>query len=144
MGEQLRQDAEAPKRQEPSAEVDELARRVIGCAIEVHKELGPGFPESVYEEAMCVALIDAGIGFERQPAINVFFRERLVGQGKIDLWIERKLVVELKAVEEIHPKHKAQAKAYLVATGCELALLMNFHEATLRDGITRVVWTQQR
>ena len=143
MSEPQRQDAKEPRRQEPSVEVDDLARWVIGCAIEVHKELGPGFPESVYEEAMCVALSDAGIGFERQPAINVFFRERLVGQGKLDLWIERQLVVELKAVEEIHPKHKAQAKAYLIATGCELALVINFHEATLREGITRVVWTRK-
>ena len=136
-----RQDAETPRRQEPGEELDALAHRVIGCAIDVHKALGPGFPESVYEEAMSIALTDAGISFERQPAINVFFRERLVGQGKLDLWVEKKLVVELKAVDEIHPKHKAQAKAYLVATGCELALLINFHEATLRDGITRVVWT---
>jgi len=121
--------------------VDDLAHRVIGCAIEVHRELGPGFPESVYEESLCIALADAAIAFEKQPKINVFFRERLVGQGQLDLWIDRQLIVELKAVEQIHPKHKAQVTAYLAATGCELGRLINFHEAILKDGITRIVRT---
>jgi len=113
---------------------------VIGCAIEVHRELGPGFPESVYEEALAVALADACIRFERQPKVNVYFRERMVGQGQLDLWVDRQLVVELKAVEQIHPKHKAQVKAYLAATGNQLGLLVNFHEAVLKEGITRIVW----
>ncbi|MEM1209608.1 MAG: GxxExxY protein [Planctomycetota bacterium] len=136
-----RQDAKTPSRQEPSDAVDELTRRVIGCAIEVHRELGPGFPESVYEESLSIALTDAGIRFERQPRVNVYFRERLVGQGQLDLWIERQLVVELKAVEQVASKHKAQVKAYLAATGNHLGLLINFHEAVLKDGITRIVNT---
>jgi GxxExxY protein len=130
-----------PRRQEPSQAVDELAHRVIGCAIEVHRDLGPGFPESVYEEALAIALADVGIRFERQPKVNVYFRERLVGQGQLDLWVDRQLVIELKAVEQVHPKHKAQVKAYLAATGSPLGLLINFHEAVLKEGITRIVWT---
>ncbi len=123
--------------------MDELARRVIGAAIAVHRALGPGFPESVYEEALCIELVEQGIPFERQPKVNVFYRERMVGQGQLDIWVDRQLVVELKAVEQIIPKHKAQAKAYLVATGCVLALLINFHEAVLKDGISRIIWSPE-
>ena len=136
-----RQDAKTPRRQEPTAEVDALAHRVIGAAIAVHRELHAGLPESVYEEALCLELTELGIPFERQPKVNIFYRERLVGQGQLDLWIDRRLVIELKAVEQVIPKHKAQARAYLVATGCQLALLINFHEAVLKDGITRIVHT---
>ncbi|MEM6260854.1 MAG: GxxExxY protein, partial [Planctomycetota bacterium] len=126
-----RQDAKSPSRHEPSEAVDEFARRVIGCAIDVHRELGPGFPESVYEESLSIALTDSGIRFERQPRVNVYFRERLVGQDQLDLWIERQLVVELKTVEQVAPKHKAQVKAYLAATGNHLGLLINKSAASL-------------
>jgi len=136
-----RQDAKRPRRHEPSQSVDDLARRVIGAAIEVHRELHAGLPESVYEEALCLELTEQGIPFERQPVIDVYYRGQHVGKGKMDLWIGRQLIVELKAVEELHKKHRAQCKAYLAATGCELALLINFHEAVLRDGISRVVMT---
>ncbi|MEM6393948.1 MAG: GxxExxY protein [Planctomycetota bacterium] len=134
-----RQDAKTLRRQEPDAEVDALAHAVIGAAISVHKSLHAGLPESVYEEALCIELTERGIPFERQAKVNVFYKERLVGQGQLDIWIDRKLVVELKAVEQVIPKHKSQAKAYLVATGCQLALLINFHEAVLKDGVTRIV-----
>jgi len=138
----LRQDAKTPRRQEePQAQLDELARSVIGAAIQVHRALGPGFPESVYEEALCVELTEERIRFERQPKINVFYRERLVGQGQMDLLVDQQLVVELKAVDQLHPKHAAQTKAYLVASGCRLGLLINFHEAVLKDGLQRIVHT---
>ena len=139
---ELRQDAKTPRRQEePDAELDTLARRVIGAAIEVHRALGPGFPESVYEEALCVELAAQKIYFERQAKVNVFYRERLVGQGQMDLWVDQQLVIELKAVEQLHPKHHAQTKAYLTATGCRLGLLINFHEAVLKDGLPRIIHT---
>ena len=137
-----RQDAKAPGRQEPSQAVDELARQVIGAAIEVHRHLGPGFPESVYEEALCVELSQRGIPFVRQPLIDVEYKGMPVGQGRLDIWVDRQLVVELKAVECILPKHKAQGKAYLCATGNELALVINFNEAVLKDGVHRVVLTR--
>ena len=138
-----RQDAKAPRRQvEPDQALDDLARLVIGAAIEVHKTLGPGFPESIYEEALCFELNAQGIAFERQCAIPVTYRGHHCGEGRLDFWVDRRLVIELKAVEQLHPKHKAQCKAYLQATKCQLALLINFNEAVLKDGIQRIVLTQ--
>ncbi len=138
-----RQDAKTPRRQEPGPELDALAREVIGAAIEVHRALGPGFPESVYEQALAIELAEREIPFERQAAVGVSYKGQPVGEGRIDLWIDHQLVVELKAVETLLPKHKAQGKAYLLATGNQLALVINFHEAVLRDGIHRVVLTPQ-
>lgn len=137
-----RGDAETQRRREPSDELNALAERVIGAAIEVHRQLGPGFPESVYENALCMELEARGIPLERQVLIDVFFKNRCVGQGKLDVWIARQLVLELKTVDTVLPKHKAQAKAYLAATKNDLAYVPNFSEATMKDGIHRVVWTQ--
>lgn len=142
MAEDLHQDAKTPRRQEePDESLDQLARDVIGAAIAVHRALGPGFPKSVYEKALGVELTELRIRFQRQPKVNVFYREQLVGQGQLDLWIDQRLVVELKAVEQLHPKHHAQLKAYLAATGCHLGLLINFHETILKDGLHRIVHT---
>ena len=137
-----RQDAKAPRRQvEPDGQVDALARAVIGAAIEVHKALGPGFPESIYEEALCHELEQQGIAFDRQCSVPVVYKGHHCGEGRLDIWVDRMLVIELKSVEQIHPKHKAQCKAYLQATKCQLALLINFNEAVLKDGIFRIVLT---
>ena len=143
MSEFLRRDAKTQRRKEdePGPELNQLSHAVIGAAIAVHRALGPGFPESVYEEALCVELTEQRIRFERQPKVNVFYRDRLVGQGQMDIWVDRQLVVELKAVEELHPKHHAQTKAYLVASGCRLGLLINFHETVLKEGVHRIVHT---
>ena len=138
-----RQDAKTPRRQvEPDEALDDLAHAVIGAAIEVHKALGPGFPESIYEEALCFELNLHGLVFERQCVIPVSYKGHLCGEGRLDIWVDRQLVVELKAVEQIHPKHKAHCKAYLQATKCQLALLINFNEAVLKDGVQRIVLTQ--
>jgi GxxExxY protein len=134
-----RQDAETPRRQEPDESLDNLAHAFIGAGIEVHRQLGPGFPESVYEQAMCIELTARSIPFERQASVQVAYKGQQVGEGRIDLWIDRQLVVELKAVDTLLPKPKAQGKAYLCATGNHLALVINFNEAVLRDGIHRVV-----
>ena len=131
-----------PRRQEePSAELDALAREVIGAAIEVHRALGPGFPESVYEEALCHELSIRGIPFQRQCSVQVYFKGHFCGEGRMDILVADQLVVELKAVEQVLPKHKAQGKAYLMATQCRLALVINFNEAILKDGIHRIVYT---
>ncbi|MEM1107943.1 MAG: GxxExxY protein [Planctomycetota bacterium] len=144
MAEDLRQDAETPRRQEePDERLDQLAHDVIGAAITVHRALNAGFPESVYEEALAIELTERGIPYERQAKVNVFYRERLVGQGQIDLLVDRRLVIELKAVEQLHPKHHAQTKAYLIASGCRLGLLINFHEAVLKDGLRRIIYTPE-
>lgn len=136
-----RRDAEEQRRREPADELNALGERVLGAAIEVHRQLGPGFPESVYENALCMELELRGIPFERQVLIDVIYKGRCAGQGKIDLWIDRQIVLELKTVENVLPKHKAQGKAYLAATKNELAFVLNFNEATLKDGIHRIVWT---
>jgi GxxExxY protein len=124
---------------EPDHEVDDLAREVIGAAIEVHRTLGPGFLESVYEEAMCVELSVRGIPFARQPGIGLDYKGHAVGQAKPDFIVRGALVVELKAADALSPIHVAQAISYLKATGHQLALLINFNEVVLKDGIKRVV-----
>ncbi len=124
---------------EPSPEMDVLAKAVIEAAIEVHRELGPGFLESIYEEALPVELTTRQIPFERQKPLTVMYKDRAVGEGRIDLVVGGELLVELKAVETLAPIHKAQVISYLKATGCQLGLLINFNVPVLRSGIQRVI-----
>ena len=124
---------------EPDDELDHLAHAVIGAAIEVHRVLGPGYLESTYQEAMEVELRLRGIAFERQLSFGVQYKGTRVGEGRIDLVVEHRLVVELKTVDALLPIHKAQALSYLRAVDLSLALLINFKVAVLRDGIKRVV-----
>jgi GxxExxY protein len=126
---------------EPSDATDDLAHAVIGAAIDVHRLLGPGFLEAVYEEALCVELEMRRIPFERQRRFNVDYKGRVVGKGRLDLLVGDLLVVELKAVSALTPFHHAKAISYLRATGLELALLVNFQVPILKDGIQRVVCT---
>jgi GxxExxY protein len=133
-----RQDAKFLK-VEPNKEVDRLARAVIGAAIEVHRHLGPGFLEGVYEEALVVELALRDIPFERQKPVPVSYKGHSVGEGRIDLLVATELLVELKAVEVLAPIHKAQVISYLKATGLHLGLLINFNVPILRAGVQRVV-----
>ena len=128
-----------PKTPEPDPLLDRLTHQVIGAAIEVHRQLGPGFLESVYEEAMCIELTLRGIAFTRQPEVAIDYKGRPVGQGRLDLLVAECLVVELKAVETLAPIHSAQMISYLRITKRQLGLLINFNVAMLRDGIKRVV-----
>ncbi len=125
---------------EPGAEVDQLAHQVIGAAIEVHRTLGPGFLESVYEEALCVELAFLGLPFTRQQTFGLNYRGHVVGQARLDLLVDGRLLVELKAVESLMPIHSAQVLSYLKMTGLRLGLLLNFNVPVLRNGgIKRVV-----
>ena len=126
---------------EPSQEVDALANRIIGAAIEVHKHLGPGYLENVYEEAVCVELGLRKIPFLRQKAFAVEYKGISVGEGRTDLLVDDVLIVELKAVTAFAPIHTAQAISYLKAMKKDLALLINFNVHFLKDGIKRVVAT---
>lgn len=126
---------------EPAVELNQLTDKVIGAAIEIHRALGPGYQESIYEEALVFELGRFGIKFERQKAFSVRYKEHVVGEGRVDLLVEKKLVVELKAVEKVQPVHRAQVISYLKATSCELGLLINFNENLLRSGVHRVVYT---
>ena len=138
------QNAEGPRNlriQEPSEELDELAHRVIGAAIEVHRHVGPGFLESIYEQALSVELTLRNVAFARQVPIGIRYKGRTIGDARLDLLVNDRLVVELKAAEHIAPIHIAQTLSYLKATGCRLGLLINFNVTTLRRGIKRVVHT---
>lgn len=126
-------------RSEPDERVDELAHIVVGAAIEVHKALGPGFLESVYEEALCFELQMRGVPFERQATIAVNYKGYPVGEGRLDLLVGGVLIVELKAVSDLAPVHTAQVISYLKATGQKLGLLINFDVRMLKDGIKRVI-----
>lgn len=114
---------------------------MIGSAIEVHRLLGPGFLESVYEEALCVELSLRGIPFARQVPVGVPYKGNTVGEARLDLLVDECLVVELKAVETIAPIHVAQVISYLKATRLRLGLLITFNVTWLRRGIKRVIHT---
>jgi GxxExxY protein len=116
-----------------------VTRRIIGAAIEVHRALGPGFLESVYEEALCVELEERGIPFVKQAPISISYKGRDVGEGRLDLLVEDCVIVELKAVDHLTPIHAAQLLSYLRATGITVGLLINFNVSVLRQGIQRMV-----
>jgi GxxExxY protein len=120
-------------------DVERLAARVIGAALEVHSQLGPGFIESVYEAALCVELEMRGVTFVQQAPISLNYKGRLVGEGRLDLLVGNILIVELKAVEALTAVHTAQVLSYLKITGLQLGLLINFNVASLRQGIRRII-----
>lgn len=109
-----------------NVETPDLSGKVIGAAIRVHEELGPGFLEKIYEEALCVELFSCGISFERQLPIQLQYRGHPIGEHRLDLLVERKLVLELKTVGGFEPIHFATVRSYLKATNCTLGLLLNF------------------
>jgi len=126
---------------EPSLKLDQLTHEVIGAAIEVHRTLGPGYLESVYEEALAIELALRGIPFTRQVVIAVDYKGHSVGESRLDLLVGGQLVTELKAVEALAPIHSAQVISYLKTTGHPLGLLINFNVGYLKDGVKRVVLT---
>ena len=118
---------------------EEVTRAVIGAAIEVHKVLGPGFLESVYEEALAIELQLRGIRFVRQASLAVYYKGSKVGEGRVDLLVEELVIVELKAVDDLHEVHRAQAMSYLKASNLRVALLLNFKAPLMKDGIRRII-----
>jgi GxxExxY protein len=110
----------------------DLAGKVIGLAMAVHRELGPEFLESVYENALCLELADSQISFERQRGLEVFYKERSVGQYSADIVVESALIVELKAVQNLIVAHEVQLVNYLNATKIEEGLLLNFGTTSLQ------------
>jgi GxxExxY protein len=116
---------------------ESLSKRIIGAAIKVHKELGPGYLEQIYEEALKLELIENGLRFEYQKEIKIKYLDVLVGTHRLDLVVEDEIVVELKAVKELADIHFAQIRSYLRATGLKIGLLINFAKPTLE--VKRVV-----
>ncbi|HVT72910.1 MAG TPA: GxxExxY protein [Lacunisphaera sp.] len=116
------------------------SERVIGCCLRVHKVLGPGFLESIYEAALGEELTKAALPFERQKAVPVLYEGKLVGELRLDLLVDHTIVLELKACAGIEDVHLATARSYLRATGLQLALVINFSRPVL--DIRRVVLTR--
>ncbi len=116
----------------------ELTDRIIGCAIEVHRHLGPGLLESVYEAALCYELELAGLSLTRQVGVPLFYKGQLLSEHRPDLIVDRQVIVEIKCVTRIEPVHIAQILTYLRITKLKVGLLLNFQRAVLKDGIKRV------
>jgi GxxExxY protein len=123
----------------------DLTHRIIGAAIEVHRQLGPGLLESAYEECLAREFVLRGIPFERQKPIPVIYKGVKLECGyRIDLLVEGHVVVELKAIESISPIHEAVVLTYLKLSGNSLGLLINFHVAVLKDGVRRYIWREKK
>jgi GxxExxY protein len=121
-------------------EINELTKEVIGAAIEVHKVLGPGLMESVYEECLCHELGLRALRFERQKSLPIVFKEVKFDCGyRLDLLVANSVIVEIKAVEVLLPVHEAQLLTYLKVGGWKVGLLINFNVPLLKDGIQRIV-----
>jgi len=119
---------------------DPLTDKIIGAAIEVHRSLGPGLWESIYETCLFYELKQRGLEVERQKHVPLKYKSVNLDCGlRIDLLVENQVVVELKTVQCFEPVHEAQLLSYLKLTGCRTSLLINFHIAILRDGILRRV-----
>jgi GxxExxY protein len=129
------------KETEEKREMNQLTGAVIGAAIEVHRVLGPGFLELVYEEALAAELELRGICFSRQKVVAVNYKGRKVGEGRLDLLVGNTLIVELKAVANLTPLHEAQVLSYLKMTRYPLGLLINFNVPLLKDGIRRIIFS---
>ena len=121
-------------------EFDDLSRRVIACAIEVHRELGPGLLESTYEQCLAHELALNGISFQFQTPQPVQYKGILLDCGyRLDLFVEKELIVELKCVEEVKGIHEAQLLTYMKLARVKTGLLINFNVTRLKDGIKRFV-----
>ena len=119
---------------------NDLGTKILEAAISIHRELGPGLLESVYEVILCRELKEFGLNVERQVPIPITYRgTRFEEDFRADLIVEGMVLLEIKSVERVIPSHKKQVQTYLRLTGMKLGYLLNFGEAVLRDGITRCV-----
>jgi len=130
---------EIPPYAEPDVEMNALTHAVIGAAMEVHKRLGPGLDESLYDQALRAEFDERGIAYVAQPIVQVEYKGRTIGEKRLDFIVGGRLVVEIKAVERLAPIHSAQVKTYLKSTKLSLGLLINFNDYPLKDGIKRII-----
>jgi GxxExxY protein len=119
-------------------DLERLISDTIRCCLAVHRALGPGLSEGAYARACCIELTSRRIPFESEKAVTVSYCGQVVSQHRIDLLIDKRLVLEIKAVERIHPVHVAQTVSYLRATGTRAGLVVNFNVPILKQGIKRV------
>jgi len=117
----------------------DLTERIIACAIEVHRHLGAGLLESVYEEALCCEFQEARLLYERQAGIPLFYKGHLISEHRLDLVVEGSVIVEVKSIQRLDPIHIAQVLTYLRVTGVRVGLILNFNSAVMRQGIRRVI-----
>jgi GxxExxY protein len=119
---------------------NEVSKILVNISYQIHKELGPGLFESVYEEILYYELTQQGLLVSKQKAIPLIWKDIIMEHGfRADLIVENKLLVEIKSVETIAPVHQKQVLTYLKLTNLKLGLLINFNEALIKDGITRIV-----
>ena len=122
-----------------SDDTELLIQRTIGCALEVHRRLGPGFLESIYLRAMCIELTAASIPFESERSIVVTYRDVPISGQRVDLIVGNAVVLELKAVSRLDPIFQAKLISYLRTTGLRAGLLINFNALLLKEGLKRIV-----
>ena len=118
-------------------EFNKITEKVIGCAIEVHKQLGPGLLESVYEKAICIELEEHKINYERQKILPVKYKNQEIGEFRIDVVVENSVVIELKSVERHDPVFESQILSYMKLGNYKVGLLINFNSKLLKQGIKR-------
>jgi len=119
---------------------EKLTQQIIGGAIEVHKRWGPGLYEEIYEKSLCRELKLRGLNFVRQLNLPLIYKGEKVGDDlKLDIWVERKVVIENKHVTKLLPVHEAQLLTYMKLTGSRVGLLINYNNTVLKDGIKRLV-----
>lgn len=116
-----------------------ITERVIGCGIEVHKPLGPGLLESIYEAALCVEFEIVGLKYQRQVPLTISYKNRSIGDLRLDLLVEDCVLVEIKSVERMDPVFDAQGLTYLKISGKRVGLLINFNPRLLKTGIKRFI-----
>ncbi|HDP99460.1 MAG TPA: GxxExxY protein [bacterium] len=120
-------------------ELNKITEKIIGCAIEVHKTLGPGLLESIYENALCIELSEANLNFEQQKVLPLKYKGHSIGEFRIDLVVENAVVVEIKSVERHDPVFEAQVLSYMKLGNYKLCLLINFNSRLLKDGVKRFI-----
>lgn len=120
-------------------QLNKITEKIIGCAIEVHRNLGPGLLESLYEKALCYEFQLGNINYKDQLIIPIIYKGKKLGEHRINILVEDEIIVELKAVSNIEPVFEAQLLSYLRLTGKKVGLLINFNVPVLRNGVKRMV-----
>jgi GxxExxY protein len=121
-------------------DIEKIFKMILDCSFKVHTALGPGLLEKAYEKCLCYELLQSGLKVEKQKALPLVYREIKLDVGyRVDLFVENKIIVEIKSVESLADIHLAQILTYLKLSGCKLGLLANFNVRHLKDGIKRVI-----
>ena len=126
-----------PQRPRDTEKINQITGKIVHCALEVHRLLGPGLGEDSYETALCIEFDDGGVRYERQKRVVAYYKGQRVGEYRVDLLVEDLVIVEIKSVERPLPLFEAQLLNYLRQTQKPVGLLINFNSRLLKDGITR-------